>query len=63
MFPTLCQRHACFNQEFRTNNDLEGNNRRLNALAKDVGLVLWGLIKLIHGEALKVPLTRWASAA
>ena len=33
---------TCFNQEFRTNNDLEGtsNNRRLNALAKDMGLVL-----------------------
>ena len=39
MFPTLCQQHACFNQGFRTNNDLEGNNRRLNALAKDMGLV------------------------
>ena len=33
---------TCFNQEYRTNNDLEGtsNNRRLNALAKDMGLVL-----------------------
>ena len=52
------QSWCCFQEFVRTNNDVEGWHTRLHTLAGNISsLDLYLLIDLLHGEALKLPLT------
>ena len=53
------QSWCCFMEFVRTNNDVEGWHTRIHRLTGNISnLDLYVLIPLLHGEALKIPLTR-----